>query len=98
MAETTVQPNNAKVSFSGATRREMPPYPKPVSKAQNAAMQAAAQGKSTIGIPEKVGKEFAKGASKTNVKQLPQHIKTQAAQLRKRGAISDKAYAKMMKA
>jgi hypothetical protein len=39
----------------------MPPYPKPASQAQRGAMQAAAQGKSTLGIPKKVGKEFAKG-------------------------------------
>jgi hypothetical protein len=30
----------------------------PVSQAQRAAMHAAAQGKSTLGIPKKVGKEF----------------------------------------
>lgn len=30
----------------------------PVSQAQRAAMHAAAQGKSTIGIPKSVGKEF----------------------------------------
>lgn len=29
------------------------------SKAQHAAMEAAAHGKSTLGIPKKVGKEFA---------------------------------------
>jgi len=32
-----------------------------VSKAQFRAMQAAAHGKSTLGIPKKVGKEFTKG-------------------------------------
>lgn len=32
----------------------------PVSQKQRAAMAAAAQGKSTIGIPAKVGKEFIK--------------------------------------
>jgi len=31
----------------------------PVSEAQRRAMHAAAAGKSTIGIPKKVGKEFA---------------------------------------
>ena len=31
----------------------------PVSQAQRKAMWAAAEGKSTIGIPKKVGKEFA---------------------------------------
>jgi hypothetical protein len=39
----------------------MPPFPKPRSQAQRGAMQAAAQGKSTLGIPPKVGKEFAAG-------------------------------------
>ena len=32
----------------------------PVSQAQRRAMRAAAAGKSTIGIPKKVGKEFVK--------------------------------------
>lgn len=39
----------------------MPPYPKPKSQAQRRAMYAAASGKSTIGIPAKVGREFVKG-------------------------------------
>jgi hypothetical protein len=39
----------------------MPPYPKPKSQAQRGAMYAAASGKSTLGIPKKVGKEFVKG-------------------------------------
>jgi hypothetical protein len=39
----------------------MPPYPKPKSQAQRGAMYAAAQGKSTLGIPKKVGKEFVRG-------------------------------------
>lgn len=39
----------------------MPPYPKPKSQAQRGAMHAAAEGRSTIGIPKKVGKEFVKG-------------------------------------
>lgn len=30
----------------------------PVSQAQRAAMHAAAEGKSTVGIPKKVGQEF----------------------------------------
>lgn len=41
----------------------MPPYPKPVSQAQRGAMRAAAAGKSTLGIPKKVGREFNKGDS-----------------------------------
>jgi hypothetical protein len=40
---------------------QMPPYPKPQSQAQRAAMHAAAQGKSTLDIPKKVGAEFVKG-------------------------------------
>ena len=39
----------------------MPPYPKPKSQQQRKAMYAAAEGHSTLGIPKKVGKEFAKG-------------------------------------
>lgn len=40
------------------------------SQAQFKAMQAAAHGKSTLGIPAKVGKEFVKGQSP---KGLPKH-------------------------
>jgi hypothetical protein len=39
----------------------MPPFPKPQSQAQRGAMYAAAQGKSTLDIPKKVGAEFVKG-------------------------------------
>ena len=43
------------------------------SKAQLGAMYAAAEGKSTIGIPKKVGKEFVKAgpASKNLPKKVP---------------------------
>lgn len=48
-----------------------------VSKAQQAAMGAAASGKSTLGIPKKVGKEFIKaGPAKKN---LPQKVTKKAA-------------------
>jgi hypothetical protein len=40
-----------------------------VSKAQQGAMYAAAEGKSNIGIPKKVGKEFVKAGPKS--KNLP---------------------------
>jgi hypothetical protein len=43
-----------------------------VSKAQNAAMHAAAEGHSTLGIPKKVGKEFANATHK--VKGLPEYV------------------------
>lgn len=39
----------------------MPPWPKPKSERQRRAMHAAAAGKSTIGIPAKVGREFVRG-------------------------------------
>jgi hypothetical protein len=43
-----------------------------VSKAQNAAMHAAAEGHSTLGIPKKVGKEFSAATHK--VKGLPEYV------------------------
>jgi len=43
-----------------------------VSKAQNAAMHAAAAGHSTLGIPAKVGREF--NAATHKVKGLPEHV------------------------
>lgn len=43
-----------------------------VSKAQNAAMHAAASGNSTLGIPKAVGKEFANATHK--VKGLPEYV------------------------
>lgn len=43
-----------------------------VSQAQNAAMHAAAEGKSTLGIPQSVGKEFV--AATGSVKDLPERI------------------------
>jgi len=47
------------------------------SKAQLGAMYAAAEGKSTLGIPKKVGKEFVKaGKAKPN---LPQKVIKRAA-------------------
>jgi hypothetical protein len=43
------------------------------SKAQNAAMHAAAEGRSTLGIPKSVGEEFvAAGPASSN---LPQKVK-----------------------
>ena len=38
-----------------------------VSKAQNRAMRAAAAGKSTLGIPPHVGKEFVKAGTKAKL-------------------------------
>lgn len=45
-----------------------------VSKAQNAAMHAAAEGKSTLGIPKSVGQEFTADQAPGSVKRLPQHV------------------------
>lgn len=91
MAETHVQPNNAKVKFRGKSEREMAV----VSKAQNGAMHAAAAGKSTLGIPKSVGKEFTADQKPGSVKKLPARIGKKAKALQKRGLISDKAAAKM---
>jgi hypothetical protein len=43
-----------------------------VSKAQNAAMHAAAEGHSTLGIPKKVGKDYS--AATKSVKGLPEYV------------------------
>ena len=80
MALASVQSNNKSVEFHGKGEREMPME----SKAQNAAMHAAAEGKSTIGIPKKVGKKFVKESHGQKIKKLPQHM-------RKRGLVSEKA-------
>jgi hypothetical protein len=55
----------------------VPPYPKPKSQAQRGAMQAAAQGKSTLGIPKAVGREFAAGdtGGKLPPRKKPQRMK-----------------------
>lgn len=45
-----------------------------VSKAQNAAMHAAAEGKSNIGIPQSVGEEFTKDQAPGSVKDLPERV------------------------
>lgn len=92
MAESAVDPNNRLVVFRGRKERERMPVE---SKAQNAAMHAAAAGKSTLGIPKSVGKKFVAETPKGSVKKLPQHVKQKAKGLRARGLISDKAAAKM---
>jgi hypothetical protein len=47
------------------------------SKAQKGAMYAAAAGKSTLGIPKKVGKEFVKAGPASN--KLPNKVTKRAA-------------------
>jgi hypothetical protein len=46
-----------------------------VSQAQNAAMQAAKAGHSTIGIPASVGRKFVAASHGTDVSKLPKHKK-----------------------
>ncbi len=88
MAETATQSNNVKVKFRGKPQLEqvMPMQ----SKAMNAAMHAAEQGKSTLGIPKSVGAKFVAESHGQNIKKLPEHVKKKASALRKRGLISDK--------
>jgi hypothetical protein len=43
------------------------------SEAQRRAMQAAAHGQSTLGIPKKVGKEFAAADKQAGKRDLPYH-------------------------
>lgn len=45
------------------------------SKAQNRAMHAAAQGKSNLGIPKKVAKEFVSAQHGKSLKGLPEKKK-----------------------
>ncbi|MBN3809400.1 hypothetical protein [Paraburkholderia sp. Ac-20347] len=45
------------------------------SKAQNRAMHAAAEGRSKLGIPKKVGKEFVSAEHGKSVKRLPERKK-----------------------
>lgn len=45
-----------------------------VSKAQNAAMHAAAAGKSTLGIPKSVGRDFTANQGPGALAGLPQHV------------------------
>jgi len=44
------------------------------SQAQNAAMHAAAQGHSTLGIPKSVGQDFVGASHGMNVKALPERV------------------------
>lgn len=60
-----------------------------VSKAQAGAMHAAEEGRSTIGIPQSVGKKFVAHSKGQSLKGLPQHVKK-----RKRfavGGVADEA-------
>lgn len=45
-----------------------------LSQAQNAAMHAAASGRSTLGIPKKVGQEFVAASHGMSVKSLPKKV------------------------
>jgi hypothetical protein len=65
-----------------------------VSRAQNAAMHAAEEGKSTLGIPQKVGAEFVAGQTKGALKGLPQRVK-KPKRSQKNGQVSERAAARM---
>ena len=54
------------------------------SRAQLAAMYAAAAGKSTLGIPQKVGAEFVKATPKAKRRNLMLHHKAAAKGFRQR--------------
>lgn len=60
---------NAMLNWSGEKIMPMK------SKAQNRAMHAAAEGKSNLGIPKKVAKEFAKAQHGKSLKGLPEKKK-----------------------
>lgn len=101
MADTIVSPNNRTIVFRGKPQKEqaMPS----VSRAQDRAMHAAEEGKSTLGIPARVGKEFTQAQEPGSVKNLPEHVgkklpsgaaKKRVDSLRKRGLISDKEHSK----
>ena len=90
MAGTEVQSNNRAVKFRGSGEREMPIK----SQAQNAAMHAAEEGRSTLGIPKKVGAEFVKASHGMKVKKLPKHVRKRAKKLARGGMISEKAMSK----
>jgi hypothetical protein len=67
-----------------------------VSRRQNAAMHAAAEGESTLGIPPSVGAEMVAGQQPGDVKALPERVPKRrnpgkTAKLMKRGIISDRA-------
>lgn len=91
MATSRPQANNAPVKFRGRSEREMPMK----SQAQSRAMHAAEEGRSTLGIPKKVGAKFVKASHGEHVKKLPKHLHTKAKKLRARGMISEKAMKKI---
>jgi hypothetical protein len=68
-----------------------------VSKAQNAAMHAAAEGKSTLGIPKSVGQDFVNASHGESVKSLPQRVSKsrKSKTLVESGRISAKQAAKL---
>jgi len=48
-----------------------------VSQKQNAAMHAAAQGQSSLGIPASVGREFVDASQGEKVSELPEYVQAQ---------------------
>lgn len=62
-----------------------------VSKAQNAAMWAAREGKSTLGIPASVGHDFTDAQSPGSVKKLPMRVATPKGAILRQGLRTMKA-------
>lgn len=59
-----------------------------VSKAQNAAMHAAAEGKSTLGIPASVGREFIDATPPGSVGKLPERKPKQTKKAKPFGSLA----------
>lgn len=96
MANTVAQASNVKIVFGRKPTNERGRTVPVVSKAQNSAMHAAAEGKSALGIPKKVGEEFTADQPKGSVKKLPARVGKKAKHLLSRGLISQKQHDKMV--
>ncbi len=59
-----------------------------VSRAQNAAMHAAEEGNSTLGIPQSVGAEFVQADHGRKIGKLPQHVQHKLGDPAKRKAVA----------
>ena len=90
MAETSPQSNNVNLKFRRKSEVERMPA---TSQLQAKAMFAAANGKSTLGIPKKVGEEFTEDQGPISA--LPKRKNKRADKLRALGRISDKQAQKL---
>lgn len=90
MADSSPQANNVTIKFRRKAETERPRAMPVVSTVQNAAMHSAAEGKSSLGIPKKVGAEFVADQKPGDVKDLPKRKNKMMDRLRAAGRISDK--------